>query len=61
MAVSFQTLQNYKNQKKFENFKKSYGKNELTCQRTHVQNHEYAKKVGNTYVRDIRQLSNPVR
>ena len=58
-AVSFSTIQNYKNQKHFENFKKSYGKNEHTPQRMHVQNHAYANKSRCMYVCDIYQLLNP--
>ena len=30
-----------------------------TSQRTHVQNHTYVNKSRRTYVRDVRQLSNP--
>ena len=47
----------YKNQKNFENFKKS-GENERTCQLTHVQNHGHANKIRRTYARDVRELSN---
>ena len=43
--------------KNFENFKKS-GKNERTCQLTHVQNHGHANKIRRTYARDVRELSN---
>ena len=34
-------------------------KNERTCHRTHIQKHAYANKSRHTYVRDVRQLSNP--
>ena len=44
------------NQKNFENFRKSQGKNERTCQRMHVQNHAYPIKSRRTYVR---KFSNP--
>ena len=33
--------------------------NERTCQRTHIQNHAYVNNNWRTYVRDVRQLSNP--
>ena len=33
--------------------------NVRTSQRIHVQNHAYANKSRHTYVRDVRQLSNP--
>ena len=42
-----------------KSLKKSYGRNGRTCQRTHLQNHRYANKSRRTYVRDVRQLSNP--
>ena len=45
-----------KNQKNFLKFKKHSGKNDHTCQNTYVQNHAYANKSRQTYVR---QLSNP--
>ena len=43
----------------FENFKKSQGKNERTCERIHVQNRAYADNSKPTYVRDVLKLSNP--
>ena len=58
IAVSFWTVQNYKNQKHFENFKKSYGKNLSTWQQTDVQNHPYTNKSRRTYVRDVHQFLN---
>ena len=35
-------------------------KNERTSQHTHVQNHPHTNKSRHTYLRDSRQLSNPI-
>ena len=40
-------------------FKKSYGKNDNTYQRMHVQNHAYANKSRHMYMCNICQLPNP--
>ena len=37
------------------------GKNIHMCQCTHVQNRAYANKSRRTHLRDVRQLSNPVK
>ena len=42
-----------------ENFKKSWRKNERTCQRTHVQNQAYSSNSKHTYICDVCKLSNP--
>ena len=38
---------------------KIIAKNERTGQRTHGQNYAYVNKTRRTYIRDVRQLSNP--
>ena len=57
MTVSFYTVQNYKNQKNFESFKKAWRKNKGTCQRRHVQYHVHANKSRYIYALDVCQLS----
>ena len=60
MTVSFYTVQNYKNQKNFESFKKAWRKNKGTCQRRHVQYHVHANKSRYIYALDVWQLPSPV-